>query len=80
MRRVLCLLLLFHHFLETLLELGFFIRTRAFLVFLQLPVNGVLAIIGEKDADWKTLLKAHESKGTAGTTPKQEVQQASVQG
>lgn len=26
------------------------------------PVNGVLAIIGEKDADWKTLLKAHESK------------------
>jgi pyruvate dehydrogenase E2 component (dihydrolipoamide acetyltransferase) len=29
------------------------------------PVNGVLAIIGEKDADWKTLLKAHESKGSA---------------
>lgn len=28
------------------------------------PVNGVLAIIGEKDADWKTLLKAHESKST----------------
>ena len=28
-----------------------------------IPVNGVLAIIGEKDADWKTLLKAHESKG-----------------
>jgi pyruvate dehydrogenase E2 component (dihydrolipoamide acetyltransferase) len=28
-------------------------------------VNGVLAIIGEKDADWKTLLKAHESKGSA---------------
>lgn len=26
-----------------------------------IPVNGVLAIIGEKDADWKTLLKAHES-------------------
>jgi pyruvate dehydrogenase E2 component (dihydrolipoamide acetyltransferase) len=26
-------------------------------------VNGVLAIIGEKDADWKTLLKAHQSKG-----------------
>ncbi|MEO5599735.1 MAG: pyruvate dehydrogenase complex dihydrolipoamide acetyltransferase [Cyclobacteriaceae bacterium] len=24
-------------------------------------VNGVLAIIGEKDADWKTLLKSHES-------------------
>ena len=32
----------------------------------SVPVNGVLAIIGEKDADWKTLLKAHESKGGAG--------------
>src|SRR5688572_29729507 len=31
-----------------------------------IPVNGVLAIIGEKDADWKTLLKAHESKGAGG--------------
>src|SRR5688500_4876492 len=30
------------------------------------PVNGVRAIIGEKDAEWKTLLKAHESKGAAG--------------
>jgi pyruvate dehydrogenase E2 component (dihydrolipoamide acetyltransferase) len=30
-------------------------------------VNGVLAIIGEKDADWKTLLKAHESGSGAGT-------------
>ena len=29
-----------------------------------IPVNGVLAIIGEKDADWKTLLKAHEAKDT----------------
>ncbi|CAN5382922.1 pyruvate dehydrogenase complex dihydrolipoamide acetyltransferase [soil metagenome] len=27
-------------------------------------VNGVLAIIGEKTADWQTLLKAHQSKGT----------------
>jgi pyruvate dehydrogenase E2 component (dihydrolipoamide acetyltransferase) len=27
------------------------------------PVNGVLAIIGEKGADWETLLKAHQSKG-----------------
>ena len=26
-------------------------------------VNGVLAIIGEKNADWQTLLKAHQSKG-----------------
>jgi pyruvate dehydrogenase E2 component (dihydrolipoamide acetyltransferase) len=30
-------------------------------------VNGVLAVIGEKDADWKTLLKAHEANaGSAG--------------
>lgn len=29
-------------------------------------VNGVLAIIGEKDADWKTLLKASQ---TGGSTP-----------
>lgn len=28
-------------------------------------VNGVLAIIGEKGADWQTLLKAHQAKGTA---------------
>ncbi|MCW5910638.1 MAG: pyruvate dehydrogenase complex dihydrolipoamide acetyltransferase [Cyclobacteriaceae bacterium] len=28
-------------------------------------VNGVLAIIGEKDADWQTLLKAHQAKGAA---------------
>lgn len=28
-------------------------------------VNGVLAIIGEKDADWKALLTAHEGKGAA---------------
>ncbi len=27
-------------------------------------VNGVLAIIGEKNADWQTLLKAHQAKGT----------------
>ena len=33
-----------------------------------IPVNGVLAIIGEKDADWKTLLKAHESKANGGAT------------
>lgn len=31
----------------------------------SVPVNGVLAIIGDKDADWKTLLKAHEAKGSA---------------
>jgi pyruvate dehydrogenase E2 component (dihydrolipoamide acetyltransferase) len=28
-------------------------------------VNGVLAIIGEKAADWQTLLKAHQAKGSA---------------
>jgi pyruvate dehydrogenase E2 component (dihydrolipoamide acetyltransferase) len=39
-----------------------------------IPVNGVLAIIGEKDADWKTLLKAHEAKGSGSetSTTKQE--------
>ncbi|MDQ2656034.1 MAG: pyruvate dehydrogenase complex dihydrolipoamide acetyltransferase [Bacteroidota bacterium] len=36
------------------------------------PVNGVLAIIGEKDADWKTLLKAHEAKSS---DPQEEVKQ-----
>jgi pyruvate dehydrogenase E2 component (dihydrolipoamide acetyltransferase) len=35
----------------------------------SVPVNGVLAIIGEKDADWKTLLKAHEAKGGSASTP-----------
>lgn len=30
----------------------------------SVAVNGVLAIIGEKDADWKTLLKAHEAKSS----------------
>jgi len=29
------------------------------------PVNGVLAIVGDKNADWQTLLKAHQ----AGTSP-----------
>jgi len=32
----------------------------------SVPVNGVLAIIGDKDADWKTLLKAHEAKAGGG--------------
>ncbi len=32
-----------------------------------IAVNGVLAIIGEKDADWKTLLKAHEAKEQGGS-------------
>src|SRR6186713_93960 len=44
------------------------------------PVNGVLAIIGEKGADWQTLLKAHEAKGSApaaSPAPKAEAAQAS---
>jgi pyruvate dehydrogenase E2 component (dihydrolipoamide acetyltransferase) len=30
------------------------------------PVNGVLAIIGEKNADWETLLQAHQAKASGG--------------
>jgi pyruvate dehydrogenase E2 component (dihydrolipoamide acetyltransferase) len=43
------------------------------------PVNGVLAVIGEKGADWETLLKTHESKGSGGeqaSQPKQEKTEA----
>ena len=32
------------------------------------PVNGVLAIIGEKGADWQTLLKAHQAKTSKPVT------------
>ena len=32
-------------------------------------VNGVLAIVGEKGADWQTLLKAHEAKGSSTASP-----------
>ncbi len=32
----------------------------------SVPVNGVLAIIGEKSADWQTLLKAHQTKTVIG--------------
>jgi pyruvate dehydrogenase E2 component (dihydrolipoamide acetyltransferase) len=37
-------------------------------------VNGVLAIVGEKDADWQTLLKAFQSGGGSSTdaAPKKE--------
>ncbi|MCE2997677.1 MAG: pyruvate dehydrogenase complex dihydrolipoamide acetyltransferase [Cyclobacteriaceae bacterium] len=31
-------------------------------------INGVLAIIGEKGADWQTLLKAHEQKSSGATS------------
>jgi pyruvate dehydrogenase E2 component (dihydrolipoamide acetyltransferase) len=30
-------------------------------------VNGVLAIVGDKDADWQSLLKAHQTKGPGST-------------
>lgn len=33
----------------------------------SVAVNGVLAIVGDKDADWKTLLKAAQSGGSATT-------------
>jgi pyruvate dehydrogenase E2 component (dihydrolipoamide acetyltransferase) len=35
----------------------------------SVPVNGVLAIIGEKNADWQTLLKAHQAKSSSGAAP-----------
>jgi pyruvate dehydrogenase E2 component (dihydrolipoamide acetyltransferase) len=31
-------------------------------------INGVLAIIGDKNADWQTLLKAHEQKSSGATS------------
>ncbi|NJN43025.1 MAG: pyruvate dehydrogenase complex dihydrolipoamide acetyltransferase [Flammeovirgaceae bacterium] len=42
----------------------------------SIPVNGVLAIVGEKNADWESLLKAHQASSGAETksTPKDEVQ------
>jgi pyruvate dehydrogenase E2 component (dihydrolipoamide acetyltransferase) len=33
----------------------------------SVPVNGVLAVIGEKGADFQTLLKAHEAKSSDGS-------------
>lgn len=33
----------------------------------SVAVNGVLAIIGDKDADWKKLLDAHQAKSSNGT-------------
>jgi len=48
-------------------------------------VNGVLAIIGEKGADWQTLLKAHEAKASGGASatpaaPKPAEAQAATSG
>lgn len=42
----------------------------------SVPVNGVLAIVGEKNADWQTLLKAHQS----GSKPAPSVAAASSNG
>lgn len=46
-------------------------------------VNGVLAIIGDKNADWQTLLKAHQAKGSGAqqqaAPQKQEAQAAPAQ-
>jgi pyruvate dehydrogenase E2 component (dihydrolipoamide acetyltransferase) len=39
----------------------------------SVAVNGVLAIIGEKDADWKTLLKSHQVKEDGGSKPADKV-------
>ena len=41
-------------------------------------VNGVLAIIGDKDADWQTLLKAHQSKGAAPVKASASVTEATT--
>src|SRR5690606_33415656 len=40
------------------------------------PVNGVLAIIGEKGADWETLLKAHRAQGN-GESKQEKAEQPS---
>lgn len=37
-----------------------------------IPINGVLAIIGDKDADWQTLLKAHQAKASGGDGASEE--------
>lgn len=38
----------------------------------SVPVNGVLAIIGEPNADWQTLLKAHQAKAGVSATSSQK--------
>lgn len=46
----------------------------------SVAVNGVLAIIGEKDADWKTLLKASQSSGsTPAKTEDKPVEKAQAE-
>ncbi|MBL7841398.1 MAG: pyruvate dehydrogenase complex dihydrolipoamide acetyltransferase [Cyclobacteriaceae bacterium] len=42
----------------------------------SVAVNGVLAIVGDKDADWKTLLKASQSGGSSSSaTPENKAEQ-----
>ncbi|MFM7856820.1 MAG: dihydrolipoamide acetyltransferase family protein, partial [Flammeovirgaceae bacterium] len=41
-------------------------------------INGVLAIIGEKNADWQTLLKVHEAKSAGGASKPATIQAAST--
>jgi pyruvate dehydrogenase E2 component (dihydrolipoamide acetyltransferase) len=38
----------------------------------SVPVDGVLAIVGDKDADWKTLLKAGQSKSSGAAKPEEK--------
>ena len=40
-------------------------------------INGVLAMIGEKNADWQTLLKAHQAKSSGAAAPTAANQTAS---
>lgn len=44
----------------------------------SVPVNGVLAIVGEKGADWATLLKAHEAKGGSASAAPVKTEQAAA--
>jgi pyruvate dehydrogenase E2 component (dihydrolipoamide acetyltransferase) len=43
----------------------------------SVPVNGVLAVIGEKGADFQTLLKAHQAKSSGGDASAAPTQSAS---
>lgn len=46
----------------------------------SVAVNGVLAIVGDKDADWKTLLKASQSGGSSSSaTPENKAEQKTEQ-
>lgn len=45
----------------------------------SVPVNGVLAIIGEANADWQTLLKAHQAKAGGAESQASQKQEAKTQ-